>query len=113
MVPHLKIEEGIDEILQSRSCVTGIPDDQRGERLAVLYTKAEVTPGELWGRLADTDLPRLWIPKRENIYQVESIPVLGSGKLDLRGAKAMAIELSTAATLEVPVGAGKGQDDAN
>ena len=43
------------------------------------------TPAELWQRLADTDLPRLWIPKRENLYQVESLPQLGTGKLDLRG----------------------------
>ena len=97
MVPHLKIEEVIDEILQSRSCVvTGIPDDQRGERLAVLYTNVDVTPAELWKRLADTDLPRLWIPKKENIYPVDSIPTLGTGKLDLRGAKSKAIELSLA-----------------
>jgi len=97
MVPHLKIEEVIDEILQSRSCVvTGIPDDQRGERLAILYTNGEVTPAELWRRLTGTDLPRLWIPKRENIYQVDSIPTLGTGKLDLRGAKAKAMEFSAA-----------------
>ena len=108
MVPHLKIEEAIDEILGSHaSLVTGIPDDQRGERLAVLYTKADLAPSELWRRLAATDLPRLWIPKRDNIYPVELIPTLGTGKVDLRAAKARAMELAASAkpaeTAEEPV----------
>ncbi len=97
MVPHLKIEEEIHEILGDQPCIViGIPDDQRGERLALLYTQPETTPGELWRRLSDTDLPRLWIPKRENIYVVDAIPTLGTGKLDLQRAKAKAIELAGA-----------------
>jgi len=51
-------------------------------------------PDDLWRRLSETDLPKLWIPKRENIYQVDSVPVLGTGKLDLRAVKAKAMELS-------------------
>jgi len=74
--------------------VTSIPDDQRGERLAVLYTKEDVTPAGLAKCLAETNLPKLWIPKKENLYLVESIPALGTGKLDLRGVKAKALELS-------------------
>jgi acyl-[acyl-carrier-protein]-phospholipid O-acyltransferase/long-chain-fatty-acid--[acyl-carrier-protein] ligase len=37
-------------------------------------------------------LPKLWIPKRENIYRVDSLPLLGSGKVDLKTVKAMALE---------------------
>jgi acyl-[acyl-carrier-protein]-phospholipid O-acyltransferase/long-chain-fatty-acid--[acyl-carrier-protein] ligase len=97
MVPHLKIEETIHEILGEQPCVViGIPDDQRGERLAVLYTHAETLASHLWQRLSETDLPKLWIPKRENMYLVDSIPTLGTGKLDLRAAKAKAIELAGA-----------------
>src|SRR3984957_1836445 len=97
MVPHLKIEEAIHEILGDQPCVViGIPDDQRGERLALLYTQPETLAGQLWQRLSETNLPRLWIPKRENMYLVDSIPTLGTGKLDLRGAKAKAIELASA-----------------
>ena len=97
MVPHLKIEETIHEILGEQSCaVIGIPDDQRGERLALLYTQPEITAAQLWQRLSETSLPRLWIPKRENIYLIDAIPSLGSGKLDLRAAKAKAIELASA-----------------
>ncbi len=97
MVPHLKIEETVHDILGDQPCVViGIPDEQRGERLTLLYTQPEITPAQVWQRLSETELPRLWIPKRENIYLVDAIPSLGTGKLDLRGAKAKAIELAGA-----------------
>ena len=104
MVPHLKIEEVVHEILGDQPCVViGIPDEQRGERLALLYTQAEFTPAQVWQRLSATDLPRLWIPKRENICLVDAIPTLGTGKLDLRGAKAKAIDLANASRTSDPV----------
>ncbi len=92
MVPHIAIEEAITRIVGDSCVVTAIPDEQKGERLAVLYTQKGVTPGELWERLCQTDLPRLWIPKRENLYPVETLPLLGTGKMDLRTAKTIAIE---------------------
>ena len=88
MVPHLRVEEAIADLLGDGHCaVAGVPDEQRGERLIALYVHPIVTPGELWQRLNATSLPRLWIPKRENIFPIESIPQLGTGKLDLRGVK--------------------------
>ncbi len=96
MVPHLKVEEHIYNAIGDYACaVSGIPDDQRGERLVVLYARPDMTPAELWQKLADSDLPKLWLPKRENIYQVESLPTLGTGKTDLRGVKAKAVDLAT------------------
>jgi acyl-[acyl-carrier-protein]-phospholipid O-acyltransferase / long-chain-fatty-acid--[acyl-carrier-protein] ligase len=96
MVPHLKIEETIHDVAAVEHCVVvGIPDDQRGERLALLYTQPETTPAQIWQCLSESDLPKLWIPKRENIYLVDAIPTLGTGKLDLRGAKAKGIELAS------------------
>jgi acyl-[acyl-carrier-protein]-phospholipid O-acyltransferase/long-chain-fatty-acid--[acyl-carrier-protein] ligase len=91
MVPHLRVEEALDEV---PCAVTGVPDDQRGERLVLLYANAELSPAEIWQRLADSPLPRLWIPKRENIYRVEALPQLGTGKLDLRGVKLAAERLA-------------------
>ena len=97
MVPHLKIEEAVHEILGDQPClVIGIPDEQRGERLALLHTQSDITPADLWQRLAATNLSRLWIPKRDNIYLVDAIPTLGTGKFDLRAAKAKATELASA-----------------
>lgn len=95
MVPHLKIEEAILAVLGDGACaVTGVPDDQRGERLVALYVHPSLTPEDLWQRLAATSLPRLWLPKRENLYRVESLPQLGTGKLDLRGVRTRAQTLA-------------------
>jgi acyl-[acyl-carrier-protein]-phospholipid O-acyltransferase/long-chain-fatty-acid--[acyl-carrier-protein] ligase len=97
MVPHLKIEDAIHGACGDAPCaVVGIPDEKKGERLVVLYTQQGMAPEELWKRLADTDLPRLWVPKRENIYCVDCLPTLATGKLDLRGVRARAEELAGA-----------------
>ncbi len=93
MVPHIKVEEAINHVLGDQRCVvTAIPDEQKGEHLVVLYTHNEVTAAEIWEKLCQTDLPKLWIPKRENIYCIEAIPMLGTGKADLKTAKMMAME---------------------
>ncbi len=97
MVPHLLVEELIAKTCGDAPCaVTGLPDERKGEKLAVLYTHADLTPEDLWRRLSDTDLPKLWLPKLENIHQVQELPVLGTGKIDLRGVRARALELSGA-----------------
>lgn len=95
MVPHIKIEEEILDILGTReqSCaVTAVSDEKKGEALVVFY-KGTVLPDELWGRLNQKEIPKLWIPKRENFYQVDDIPLLGSGKRDLRKIKEMAQQM--------------------
>lgn len=95
MVPHLLVEELISKVCGDAPCVvTGLPDERKGERLAVLYTDPTITPEELWHRLSATDLPKLWLPKLENIHHVEELPLLGTGKLDLRGVRARALELA-------------------
>ncbi|MEA3508937.1 MAG: AMP-binding protein, partial [candidate division NC10 bacterium] len=93
MVPHIKVEEAINTILvDDASVVVAIPDEVKGERLVALYTHTQVTPDELWEKLSQADLPKLWLPKRENMYPVEAIPTLGTGKADLRQAKMMALD---------------------
>ena len=94
MVPHIKIEETASELLGTQSCaVTAVADERKGERIVVLYQHASVTPCELWERLSRTDLPKLWIPKREDVVAVEEIPLLGSGKLDLARLRSLASEM--------------------
>jgi acyl-[acyl-carrier-protein]-phospholipid O-acyltransferase/long-chain-fatty-acid--[acyl-carrier-protein] ligase len=93
MVPHVKIEEVINEILGSAACVvTAIPDPQRGEKLVAFYSQNGISRDELWSKLQQTELPKLWIPKRENLHLIEAIPLLGSGKADLKKIKALAVE---------------------
>jgi acyl-[acyl-carrier-protein]-phospholipid O-acyltransferase/long-chain-fatty-acid--[acyl-carrier-protein] ligase len=93
MVPHIKVEESINRILGDSGCaVTAVPDEQKGERLLVLYANKDVAPDELWNKLSQTDLPKLWIPKKESFYLIDAIPTLGTGKVDLKQVKAMALE---------------------
>jgi acyl-[acyl-carrier-protein]-phospholipid O-acyltransferase/long-chain-fatty-acid--[acyl-carrier-protein] ligase len=104
MVPHLKVEQVIKEFVGDHGCVvTAIPDEQRGERLIVLYTRQDLTAEALWTNLSRTGLPKLWIPKRDSFFVVDTIPALGTGKIDLRMVKAIAIEKARLhATAETP-----------
>jgi acyl-[acyl-carrier-protein]-phospholipid O-acyltransferase / long-chain-fatty-acid--[acyl-carrier-protein] ligase len=97
MVPHMKVEEQLQSLLRDpHACVvTAVPDAARGERLVALYTDPGLPAQEIWERLSRSELPKLWIPKREDLHVVESIPTLGTGKVDLRGVRQLAIERST------------------
>jgi acyl-[acyl-carrier-protein]-phospholipid O-acyltransferase/long-chain-fatty-acid--[acyl-carrier-protein] ligase len=93
MVPHIKVEEAINGILgDSASVVTAVPDVSRGERLVAFYSKPDVAAETVWERLCQSELPKLWIPKRECLLPIDAIPTLGTGKVDLRRVKALANE---------------------
>ncbi len=95
MVPHHRIEAAVREIIGDSSCaVVAALDEQRGERLVVFHTCRNLGAEELWERLSQQELPRLWLPKKENIHFVEALPSLGTGKLDLGRLKALAAELT-------------------
>ena len=95
MVPHVKVEELLAGLPGVDGCVvTAVADAQKGERLVALYTSGNgAAPADLWQRLSASDLPRLWLPKAQNLYCVESLPLLATGKLDLRRAKQLAQSL--------------------
>ncbi len=96
MVPHLKIEETLNKIIGTsdeeglKVVVTAVPDEKKGERLVVIHTKLAVSPSELCKGLAAAGLPNLFIPSQDSFYEVDQIPILGTGKLDLHGIKQMA-----------------------
>jgi acyl-[acyl-carrier-protein]-phospholipid O-acyltransferase/long-chain-fatty-acid--[acyl-carrier-protein] ligase len=91
MVPHLNVEEAIQRFVQGGNqdellvVVTSVPDEAKGERLVVVHKKLEKTPREICDHLKSTGLPNLWIPGTDSFMEVEEIPVLGTGKLDLKG----------------------------
>ena len=96
MVPHEKLEEEIMKVTKSETrdvAVTGKSDDRKGERLVVFYTDAELDIAALLEKLKESDMPNIWIPKAGDFFHVESLPLLGSGKLDLRKLKEMAEQL--------------------
>ena len=42
--------------------------------------------------LPTAGIPNLWIPARDSFVAVEEIPILGTGKLDLRAIKQVALD---------------------
>ncbi len=99
MVPHIQIEEELEKLLghneegKLQVAVTAVPDPKRGECLIVLHTKLNgKSPDDLRKGLAAAGLPNLFIPSADCFYEVPELPVLGSGKLDLRGIKSLALE---------------------
>ena len=99
MVPHETVEAKINEALNHGSdkeravAIVGIPDETKGEAL-VMLTTLEVDPAELRKKLTEAGLPNLWIPKK--IQRIEAIPLLGSGKLDLKRCGELALETAAA-----------------
>jgi acyl-[acyl-carrier-protein]-phospholipid O-acyltransferase / long-chain-fatty-acid--[acyl-carrier-protein] ligase len=93
MVPHLKVEDKLHEISGSTEqifAVTAVPDEKKGERLIVLHTLAQEKLEECLAELAKSDLPQLWKPRTDQFIQVDALPYLGTGKLDLRRLKEIA-----------------------
>ena len=91
MVPHGKVEEALHQAAESETqvfAVTGIPDDRKGEQLAVLHTLDEARIPEILAQLASNGLPNLFMPPRGNFVKVDALPVLGTGKMDLRALEA-------------------------
>jgi acyl-[acyl-carrier-protein]-phospholipid O-acyltransferase/long-chain-fatty-acid--[acyl-carrier-protein] ligase len=100
MVPHVLVEDEITKIITSRlpsdlegeivAAVAAVPDERRGERLIILYRHLPISAEEVCKLLHQEGLPNLWIPSPRDFFQVESIPILGTGKLDLRAVKELA-----------------------
>lgn len=93
MVPHELVEMSINEVLQSETkliAVTGKSDSKRGEKLIVFYATDDLTPEKMVEALREKNLPNLWIPKADDFIKIDSIPLLGSGKVDLQEVKRMA-----------------------
>jgi acyl-[acyl-carrier-protein]-phospholipid O-acyltransferase / long-chain-fatty-acid--[acyl-carrier-protein] ligase len=90
MVPHGLIEESLQQAVGSNEqvfAVTAVGDERKGEKLVVLHTLDEPQVNKAFERLGSLGLPNLFIPRRENFIKVDKIPILGTGKLDLRGIR--------------------------
>ena len=95
MVPHETVEQKILAALKLGNegermlAVTSVVDPQKGEALVLLST-IEIDQAKLRSDLQDAGVPNLWIPKV--IRRVEQIPVLATGKLDLRRCSEIAAQ---------------------
>lgn len=89
MVPHEGIEAKLNELLGNpdeetpKLCVTSIPDEKKGEKIIVLFTELQLSPQQIKEKLLELKYPALWIPDLDAYYQIDAIPILGTGKLDL------------------------------
>lgn len=94
MVPHGTVESRIVELFdldQSNGYVVvimGVPDPAKGESL-VMLTTLDLAAETVREKLLGAGVPGLWVPKV--VQKVEKIPVLGTGKLDLKGARELAV----------------------
>jgi acyl-[acyl-carrier-protein]-phospholipid O-acyltransferase/long-chain-fatty-acid--[acyl-carrier-protein] ligase len=97
MVPHLTIEEAVNAELgaadgELMAVVTAVPDRAKGERLIVFHLPTSQQPRDIVKKLAERGLPNLWIPSADSFAAIDELPILGSGKLDLRALGTMAKE---------------------
>jgi len=97
MVPHIKVEEKLQELADASEqvfAVTAIPDEKKGERLVVFHTLADKDLRECLEKLAKSDLPALWRPRPDQFLSIRALPYLGTGKLDLRRLRELALEMA-------------------
>ena len=95
MVPHQGVEAAIVEVAgvsELNVAVTALPDPRRGERLVVLHTDLGMPAEEVYRRLTAGPWPKLWLPSADSFVAVEAIPLLGTGKTDLRRLRELAAE---------------------
>src|SRR5579859_4200223 len=94
MVPHIKVEDKLHELAgatEQAFVVTAVPDEKKGERLMVLHTLPEEKLKPVLELFAKCELPSLWRPRPDQFIRVEKLPYLGTGKLDLRKARELAL----------------------
>jgi acyl-[acyl-carrier-protein]-phospholipid O-acyltransferase/long-chain-fatty-acid--[acyl-carrier-protein] ligase len=97
MVPLIQVEDEIVKVLNLDEdhvslVVTSVPDAKKGERLVVLHTGLAQQPEEICRNLSAAGVKPICIPTPDSFRQVREIPLLGSGKANLKRIKEMALE---------------------
>ena len=94
MVPHESVESKMVDLLglagrdERAIAIIGVQDEAKGEAL-VLLSAVDVDLAELRDKLRNAGVPNLWIPKK--VCRVDAIPVLASGKLDLKTCQELVV----------------------
>jgi len=77
--------------------VTAVPDEKKGERVVVLHTTLNgVNLRQVCQALPEQGLPSLGLPGERDFYEITEMPLLGTGKLDLKRVKELALERTRA-----------------
>ena len=90
---HETVEDLINKALghaedERRIAIVGVPDEAKGEALILLSSNPDIDLQQLRGTLTGQGSPALWIPKK--IVDVSEIPMLASGKMDIKGCQDLA-----------------------
>jgi acyl-[acyl-carrier-protein]-phospholipid O-acyltransferase / long-chain-fatty-acid--[acyl-carrier-protein] ligase len=94
MVPHVKVEDKLHELIGAMDqtfVVTGVPDEKRGEKLVILHRLDNVALETCIRKLETVGLPKIWVPSPSQFFHVNEFPRLGTGKLDLRKIREIAL----------------------
>jgi acyl-[acyl-carrier-protein]-phospholipid O-acyltransferase/long-chain-fatty-acid--[acyl-carrier-protein] ligase len=97
MVPHIRIKDKLQELAgvnEQVFAVTALPDEKKGERIVVISTLSNEKLAAVIEKFAQCDLPALWKPRSNQFFHVEALPILGTGKIDLRGVKTLAASMA-------------------
>jgi acyl-[acyl-carrier-protein]-phospholipid O-acyltransferase / long-chain-fatty-acid--[acyl-carrier-protein] ligase len=92
-VPHGAIEDILLNALETTApvvAVTAVPDASRGEKIVVVYTKDAGDVDSMQKIIEKANIPNLWKPSRDAYIMVEAIPMLGTGKTDLKALRSAA-----------------------
>lgn len=92
MVPHGAVEDALQQASGTEEpcvAVVSMADKTKGEQLAVCYTHLAGDVDSLISKLRKLDIPNLWIPRSANFFPIPELPILGTGKLDLRAIQKM------------------------
>jgi acyl-[acyl-carrier-protein]-phospholipid O-acyltransferase/long-chain-fatty-acid--[acyl-carrier-protein] ligase len=114
MVPHGRVEEALHQAAGVREgqvfAVTSVPDVRKGERLAVVHTIEPTRIPAVLAGIASMGLPNLFVPRAQDFVRAAEIPLLGTGKADLRRIRRIAEE-ALAGTGEEGFGTAVERDD--
>ncbi|MHC4616504.1 MAG: acyl-[ACP]--phospholipid O-acyltransferase [Planctomycetota bacterium] len=86
MIPHAAVEQAYLDALGTDEqvvAVTSVPGLKKSEDLVVLYLERAGDADKLHRIISESSLPNIFKPRRDNYIKIESMPVLGSGKLDV------------------------------
>ncbi|SHO58676.1 acyl-[ACP]--phospholipid O-acyltransferase [Vibrio quintilis] len=94
MVSLSAVEQSAKDLLEDPELnliAVNLPDEKKGEQI-VMLVETDSAPEALRKTLTQKGMQALMLPGK--IFQVEQIPVLGSGKPDFSAAKKLALSLS-------------------
>lgn len=96
MISLTRVEAAVQQVLpetDTEITAVNLPDPRKGERI-VLLVATTGDPEPIQKAIDDSDLHTLMKPAA--VYAVEALPRLGTGKLDFKGAKALARQCAAA-----------------